>query len=91
MVTEVRHDPEAGRYELIVDGDRVGVADYEVGDGYAVFPHTYVDPAFRGRGLAERLVREALDDVRTRGLRVVPTCWYVAGFVERNADYADLL
>jgi GNAT superfamily N-acetyltransferase len=31
----------------------------------------YVDPAFRGRGLAYRLLKTAVDDARRRGIKVV--------------------
>jgi predicted GNAT family acetyltransferase len=91
MTTSVRNAPERSRYELLVDGEVVGVADYEDAGDHLVFPHTFVEPAWRGRGLAEELVRYALDDVRASGRRIVPACWYVAQFVDRHPAYADLL
>jgi predicted GNAT family acetyltransferase len=45
----------------------------------------------RGRGLGSELVRAALDDVRRRGATVVPTCWYVAEFIDAHPEYGDLL
>jgi uncharacterized protein len=89
--TEVRHRPERSRYELLLDGELVGVADYFPGDGVLVFPHTEIDRAHRGRGLGAVLVAGALDDVRARGQRIVATCWYVADFVDANPAYRDLL
>jgi uncharacterized protein len=89
--TEVRHHPERSRYELLLDGELVGVADYFPGDGVLVFPHTEIDRAHRGRGLGAVLVAGALDDVRARGQRIVATCWYVADFVDANPVYRDLL
>ena len=92
MSTEVRHAPEARRYELWEDDAVVGIADYRPGaDGTLVFPHTEISPARRGEGLGEVLVRGALDDVRERGERIVPTCWFVADFVQANPEYQDLL
>lgn len=84
--------PDAGRYELL-DGDAVaGYADYrDGGEGRLVFPHTVIDPARRGQGLGAVLVRGALDDVRRRGATVVPTCWYVAEYIDANPEYTDLL
>jgi len=90
MTTTVRVAPERSRYEILVDGEVVGIADYHDDGETRVFPHTYVDPAWRGRGLAEELVRYALDDVRASGLRIVPACWYVAQFVGAHPEYADL-
>lgn len=87
---DVRDAPQRSRYELVDDGEVVAYADYREHDGDLMFPHTVVDPSRRGQGLGEVLVRAALDDVRRRGRRVVPTCWFVAAFLDRHADYADL-
>lgn len=91
MTTSVRHAPERSRYELVVDGATVGVADYRVHGATWVFPHTEIAPTHRGQGLGAELVRGALDDVRRAGGRVVPRCWYVADFIEGHPDYRDLL
>jgi len=91
MGTEVRHDPERARYEILVDGEVVGVADYRLDGATLVFPHTEIDPSMRNRGLGGELVRAALDDVRGRGATVVPRCWFVAQFIDEHPEYADLL
>ena len=46
---------------------------------------------FEGQGLASELVAGALDDVRVRGKKIVAKCPYVARFVQKHSDYADLL
>jgi uncharacterized protein len=89
-MTEVRDNVEKSRYELVEDGKLVGVADYRaMGDNLA-FPHTEIVPARRNQGLGHQLVKGALDDVRRKGAKVVPYCWFVAEFIEENAEYADL-
>ena len=94
MANGVRRNAERSRYELLVDGEVVGVADYHVdhvdGDRW-IFPHTVIAPERRGQGLGAELVRAALDDVRRAGGTVVPRCWYVADFIDAHPDYADLL
>ena len=32
-----------------------------------------------------------LDDVRDRGLQVVPVCQFIAGYIRRHPQYMDLL
>lgn len=91
MATEVTKNEERSRYELRVDGDLAGVADYRVQGGEVVFPHTEIDPGRRGQGLGAVLVRAALDDVRPSGRRIVPACWYVAQFLDEHPEYADLV
>jgi predicted GNAT family acetyltransferase len=91
MATEVRRAAREPRYEILEDGRVIGVAEYVDRGDVLVFHHTEVDAPLRGGGLGAQLVRAALDDVRARGRTIVPTCSYVARFVDEHPDYADLL
>jgi predicted GNAT family acetyltransferase len=85
-------DDRAGSRYLAQWGDSVaGFAEYNLKPDAIVFTHTEVDPAFEGRGVAGVLVRAALDDVRSRGLRVIAVCPYVKAWLARHPDYQDLL
>lgn len=86
----VRHNPAARRYEVTVDG-HLSVCEYEDAAGRRVFTHTEVPPELRGRGIAEQLVRAALADAGTAGIKVVPACSYVARFIERHREFQALL
>jgi len=91
METTVRDAPDADRFE-IRDGDRLlGIAAYQLRGEEIRFTHTEVDPDVGEKGLGSTLVRQALDDVRGRGLRVVPLCPFVRAFIEKHPDYADLV
>lgn len=85
----VRHNSPEHRFEATVGG-MLCVADYDLHDGEIVFTHTYVPPELRGRGIAEKLVRTALDFAREERLRVIPACSYVAVFIQRHREYAPL-
>jgi len=83
--------PDRDRYE-IRDGDRLlGLAAYRRRGTQVVFTHTEVDEDAEHSGLGSRLVRGALDDVRSQGGTVVPECPFVAGWIERHPEYRDLL
>ncbi len=60
-------------------------------DGTLILIHTEVPPALGGRGLASRLARTGLGLARSRGVRVVVKCPFVANFVERHPEYQDLV
>jgi predicted GNAT family acetyltransferase len=90
MATELRNNHEQSRYELAIDGELVGIADYRVVDDVVVFPHTEIQRARRASGLGTQLVQYALDDVRATGRRALPQCWFVAEFIDTHAEYADL-
>ena len=86
----VQHNAAAHRYEAVVDG-HLSLCEYELVGGKMIFTHTVVPPELRGRGIAEQLVRTALADARAAGRKVVPACSYVAKFIERHKEFADLL
>lgn len=88
---QVRDNAEAHRFEASLGGAPAGFAEYRLRDGVITFTHTEIDPAFEGQGIGSALVRWALDDVRGRGLRVVPLCPFVKGWIEKHPDYADLV
>lgn len=89
---EVVHIPENSRYEIHVDGEVAGYTEAkERADGVVLFPHTAVEDAYGGQGLASRLVAGALDDVRAHGRRIEVTCEYALGFLEKHPEYKDLL
>jgi predicted GNAT family acetyltransferase len=91
MALEVRRDDGHHRYELVDDDQLVGIADYVLRDSVMVLPHTEIDANRRGHGLGDVLVGGVLDDVRARGLTVVPTCWFVREYIDRHPEAADLL
>ncbi|ANS70416.1 hypothetical protein SLINC_8192 [Streptomyces lincolnensis] len=86
----VRRVDDEHRYEILVDGRRAGLTAYRDRGDQRVFFHTEVDEAFAGQGLAVELVQWALDDVREAGKRIVPVCPYVAKFLKRHDEFADL-
>jgi uncharacterized protein len=83
--------PEQERYEIAVDGELAGFVEYRERDGALDLVHTEVLPAFEGRGLAGRVAQFALDDARRRGRRVVPSCSYIARYIERHPELQDLV
>jgi uncharacterized protein len=88
----VRDHPESRRYEIELDGERVGLLTYRLDGDVIAFTHAAIDPAVGGHGLGTTLARAALDDARARGLAVIPQCPFVADFVARHeAEYGDLV
>lgn len=87
----VHRRPERHRFELELDGELAGFITWRERDGVLDLLHTEVDERYEGRGLGGRLVRGALDDVRAQGGRIVPSCSFVAAWLKRHPEYADLV
>ena len=56
-----------------------------------IFTHTEIDDAFEGQGLGSTLAKAALADAREHGLRVVPLCPFIAGYIKKHPEYTDLV
>jgi len=86
----IRHDPEGHRFVADLDG-KVAELRYAERDALTLdFHHTFVPPARRGGGVAGALAAYALDWARASGRKVVPSCPYVAAYLRRHPEYADL-
>jgi predicted GNAT family acetyltransferase len=91
MAHEVRRNDADRRYELLDDGQLVGIADFHIEGSKVILPHTEIDPRRRGQGLGAVLVEGVLEDIRHAGRTVVPACWYVRQYIDEHPDQADLL
>jgi uncharacterized protein len=86
----VSNNPAHHRYELKVDG-HIAATYYEIADGVITFIHTEVPPELGGKGIGSKLIKGALDQVRADGLKVIAQCPFVRAYIEKHAEYADLL
>ncbi len=82
---------ESDRFTISVDGQTAGFTKIQDRDGSRIFPHTEVDDAFQGRGLATILIGEALQQTRDEGLRIVAECEMVAAYVKKHPEFDDVV
>lgn len=87
----VTDNAENSRYEIIAGNQVAGIEKYSRHENVVTFLHTEIYPQFEGLGFAGKLVGEALDDLRERGLRVRPECRYVVSFLTKHPEYQDLV
>ena len=93
------HEADRDRYEAVDGTEVVAVLYYadepptgaEGGATVRDLRSTIVAPERNGEGLGSLRVRHVLDEARTQGLKVRPTCWFVDGWIGRHPEYADLL
>jgi predicted GNAT family acetyltransferase len=87
----IRHEPEARRFAADYGGNTAYLTYRELGARVLDFDHTFVPREHRGGGIASQLTKQALDYAREHGYRVVPSCPFVAAYIEGHPEYHDLV
>jgi predicted GNAT family acetyltransferase len=90
MSNNVRDNTQRHRFELDADG-HVAFSNYRREGGTLTVLHTEVPAALGGKGIGSALARGLLDIARAEKLKVVPLCPFVAGYIAKHPEYADLL
>ena len=86
----VRHNETAHRFELGTE-ENPALIQYRLREGIIDMVHTEVPAEYKGQGLAGKLATAALDWARENGRRVVPSCSFIAGYIEKHPEFRDLL
>jgi len=91
MKIVTRHEPDNHRFVVDLDEAEATLEYRQAGDRTLDYRSTFVPVAHRGRGVGERLVRDALDYARENDFSVIPSCSFVRAFVKRHSEYRDLI
>ena len=87
---QVRNNQDLSRYELTV-ADATALVAYDMRDGKIALTHTEVPDSLAGQGVGSALAKGALDDIRAKGLKVLPLCSFIASYIKRHPEYQDLV
>ena len=87
----VRRLDDEHRFVAVLDDVEIASIHYRDEDGRTAILSTFVDPEFRGMGIAAAFIADVLDDIREMGRHVIPLCPVVAAFIAGNQQYSDLV
>ena len=74
------------------DGEAMGFIAWSVlSDGVLNANHTFVDPKFRGRSVAQKLLNELVSMARREDKKIFATCSYVVKMFEHGSEYQDVI
>jgi uncharacterized protein len=83
--------PTGGRWVVVVDGYESEMTFSRASAQLIIIDHTEVDPALKGRGVGQSLVRRAVDDARREGFKIIPLCPFAKAQFERHAEWRDVV
>lgn len=87
----ITHNPATQRFETTIDGITAYLSYEIIDDNTLNYNHTIVPKELGGRGLGTALVKFALDEARANNKKIVPSCSFVASYIDRRDEYKDLL
>ncbi len=82
---DIQHYPDQHRFVLACGGSEAvlhyRLSNVQQGVVAIDFNSTFVPPEFRGKGLAEKLVRTGIKWAKEQGYELHASCWYAAKFI----------
>jgi predicted GNAT family acetyltransferase len=88
----VERNGRQGIYFLpLPDSDPARLTFVETGPNHIAIDYSWVPPSYRGRGVALKLIKRAVEDARAQGFRITPLCGYVAAEFRHHPEWADVL
>ena len=79
------------RYEAKQGGQVIAFIEYRDDSSVRSLTHTKVNPDLEGQGIGSQLVKFALEEIKSSGSSLVPVCPFVATYVQRHREYAELV
>jgi predicted GNAT family acetyltransferase len=86
----VTHDSANHRFEVATAAGPGELTYRDLGSAMEIL-HTEVPGGAEGQGHAAALAVAALEYARSEGKQVIPSCAFVAGYIRRHPEYADLV
>ena len=88
---DIQHDIGQQKFFVVVDGQTAELNYQKLPNGNLDYIRTFTPPDLRGKGLAGQLTKVALEYARSQGLKVTPTCPYIATYIKRHPEYQKLV
>lgn len=89
---EVKNNEELSQFEARLEAGEKALIAYRVEkDGTLNLLHTEVPPDYEGKGVGSRLVKQTLEQIKSEGNKIIPSCPFVAAYIERHSEYESLV
>ncbi len=82
---------DENQYEFRI-GKHIAKIEYIKTDkGEIYLTHTETPVELEGQGIASALTKKVLADIEKKGLRLVPLCPFVAGYIRKHPEWGKLV
>ena len=87
----VKNNEESSQFEAEMEGEKVLIAYRTESDGTLNLVHTEVPKKFEGKGVGGALVKKTLEQIKSSGNKIIPSCPFVADYIKRHPEYESLV
>lgn len=77
---------EEKKFETEIEGYKAFI-EYSVAPDVLTLEHTEVAKELSGRGIASELTEAVLLQIESRGLKVIPHCPFIKGYIEKHPEW----
>lgn len=83
------NEPE-NQFEIHIDG-YIAFIEFQQKDKKIWLTHTEVPKPIEGQGIGSELVNKVLHDIKSKHLTLVPSCSFVAAYVNKHEEWSSIL
>lgn len=93
VIITLQEGEHGGRYLATLPGfdGEAQMTFHRSNDHQIIVNHTGVPDAMKGRGVATALVRHAISDARTKGIKIIPHCSFVRAQAIKHPEWEDVI
>ena len=92
MYIERIDDHKHGHFKAVEGETEAGRMTYTwAGEDKFIIDHTEVSPSFRGKGVGEKLVMEAVQFARRNNVKIIPLCPFAKSVFDKTEEIRDVL
>ncbi len=90
MSSELTDNKSRNQFEMVTDG-YLSRVEYMIMGNKIFLTHTEVPKELEGKGVGSKIVKAALEEAESRGLKLIPLCPFVASYIKRHPEWERLL
>lgn len=79
------------QYEFHVGKYLPRIEYIKTNNGEIYLTHTEVPMALEGQGIGSQLAEKVLGDIERKGLRLVPLCPFIAGYIKKHPEWRRIV
>lgn len=88
---ELIDNEERHQYEFHIEKYIPKIEYIKSKNGEIYLTHTEVPIPLAGKGVGSRLAEKVLKDIEAKGLRLIPLCPFVAGYIHKHPEWKHIV